>query len=182
MNAQHSLARGGFRSDLVPRWARIAAWTIPVLCLPSVIWRLAMSIDALISGDNPCIGPGMTPVAELVYVTAILPTVQLGLALLSLGLVKRWGVVVPRRLPILGGRRVPIWLGVGAAVAGAFGIVAFVFLSQVIGGSQPTREIPPGCELPGTDVMVLYLPMALWPPLLIALAVQYLRRRRAEAS
>lgn len=174
--------RDGFRPDLVPGWARIAAWAIPVLTLPSVIWRLAMSIDAQINNDNPCMDTSTASPVEQVYVTALLPTVQLGLALLALGLIQRWGVVFPRWLPIVGARRVPIGFGAVAATAGAFGIVALVVWSQVIQGGQPTGPLAEGCEQPTWDVVRWYLPMALWPPLLLALVGHYVRRRRAEGS
>lgn len=141
-----------------------------------------MAVGALVSDDDPCLNSSITPVFEWVYVTAILPIVQLGLALLSLGLVQRWGVGFPRWLPLLGRRRVPISFGVAAAISGAVGIVAVVVWTQIIRGGQPRDPAPPGCTLPGDDVHAYYLPMLLWPPLLLILAWHYRRRRRAEKS
>jgi hypothetical protein len=41
-----------------------------------------------------------------------LATVAVGGAILTLGLVQRWGEVFPRWIPFLSGKRVPIWLAV----------------------------------------------------------------------
>lgn len=43
---------------------------------------------------------------------AALATIAVVGALLTLGLVQRWGEIVPRWLPFLGGRRVPVWFAV----------------------------------------------------------------------
>ncbi|HEY8472373.1 MAG TPA: hypothetical protein VIL37_07010 [Natronosporangium sp.] len=168
-----------FRPDLVPTWAKVAAWTVLASVLPSVTWRLTMSINALLNGDNPCMPPDL-PIGEQIYIVAVLPTFQIGLASLTFGLIQRWGEVLPRWLPVVGGRRVPISFGVAAAVGGALAITALIVWSQLLQGGQPTRPLPEGCSKPGWDVLRWYLPMLLWPPLLILLAGHYRHRRRRE--
>jgi hypothetical protein len=166
-----------FRPDLVPTWARVAAWAVPLTVLPSAVWRVVDWANGLARGGHVCAAPG-EPVWELVYVPS-LSVVSLGLALLTTGLVQEWGEVLPRWLPVVGGRLVPARLAVGAATTGALLVTAFL-VRGVIGG-EPRHPLPPGCTPPGFDVLVFYLPMVLWPPLLLAVTWHYhLRRRAAE--
>lgn len=169
-----------FRPDLVPPWAKVAAWSVLAIVLPSVVWRLTMSLNTLINDNNPCLPLAASPVGERIYIVAVLPTVQIGLALLTFGLIQRWGEVLPGWLPVIGGRRVPISLGVAAAAGGALAIAALVVWTQLRQGGQPTRPLPEGCSKPGWEVIRWYVPLLLWPPLLLALTGHYLRRRRIE--
>lgn len=180
MKSQRHEVRSSFRPDLVPLWARIAAWSVLAVALPSVVWRLSMAIEALITEANPCMNSDVTPLGEKIYITAVLPTVQIGLALLTLGLIQRWGEVFWRWIPFLGGRRVPISFGVSAATAGALAIAAIFVSTQLIWDGRPANPIPAGCTAPGWDIERWYAPMLLWPPLLLAVAWHYLRRRRIE--
>lgn len=52
---------------------------------------------------------------HVLWITALLG----GLALLTLGLVQRWGEVVPEWAPVVGGRQVPRRAAVIAAASGA---------------------------------------------------------------
>jgi hypothetical protein len=107
--------------------------------------------------------------------------VQLGLALLTVGLIRPWGEVLPRWLPLLGGRRVPVAVAVGAATGGAVLVAVWLWIGLVMDllGVQPTplRPGPAGCSVPGWDVLRWYTPKLLWPPLLLAVTWHYLRRR-----
>ena len=173
-----------FRSERVPTWAKVAAWAVPLTTIPSITWRMITVVGGLVGGGNPCVGPSVTSLGEAVYLVAVLPSVQLGLALLTVGLVRPWGEVLPRWIPVLGGRRVPLTLAVGAATTGA------VLLALVLGSGpvldalgmprEPLRPLPPGCTPPGWDVMRWYLPLYLWPPLLLAVTWHHLRRRRGK--
>jgi hypothetical protein len=107
-----------FRPELVPTWARVAAWAVPLTTIPSIAWRMVSLLDGLIGGDDPCFGLG-APLWEKLYLLAVLPSVQLGLALLTVGLIRPWGEVFPRWMPVLGGRRVAVSFAVGAATTGA---------------------------------------------------------------
>lgn len=180
-----------FRADLVPTWAKIAAWAVPATCIPSITWRLTMAIDVMVNNEY-CRGSG--PLWEKIYITGVLPTVQLGLALLTIGLIRPWGEVLPRWIPGLGGRRVPIGFAVGAATTGAILVgavwtlgflpdVMFSFWNE-LGYDRPpgNSQAPPGCpnEPPGWEIMRWYLPMILWAPLLLAVTWHYRRRRLQE--
>jgi len=84
------------------RWEIVTAWVVPVLVLPSAVWRLALVTGAF-GGDAPPVG---TSLAERLYVPT-LSFASVGCSLLTLGLVHRWGEIVPTWIPLLGGRRVP---------------------------------------------------------------------------
>ncbi|MEU4420914.1 hypothetical protein AB0F81_09820 [Actinoplanes sp. NPDC024001] len=78
----------------VPRWARITAYAVPLVVLPSGIWRLPAVFrdDATLGGRIYLVC--LSIVAELVAFTAV-------------GLIAAWGERFPRWIPGLGGRRVP---------------------------------------------------------------------------
>ncbi|MHB1134084.1 MAG: hypothetical protein ACYC4L_17080 [Chloroflexota bacterium] len=94
------------------RWAVCAAVSVPlVYALTRYAWLLGIPLgiteDYLREGQ-----------ATSMWVAgAGLATVGVGGALLTLGLVQRWGEVFPRWMLGLGGKRVPIWLAVVPAVA-----------------------------------------------------------------
>lgn len=100
-------------------------------------------------------------------------------ASLTLGLIYRWGEQIPSGVPVVGSRRFPIWLVAGLAVAGAAIVTVLVWLSithwsRVSGfADRPTS---------GWAVLMAacYAPAALWPPLLIAVTLAYVRRRRTR--
>ncbi|RZQ62307.1 hypothetical protein [Amycolatopsis suaedae] len=164
------------RSDLVPRWAVIAAWAVPVAALPSAGWRFVTAVSAMAGDGNPCI-PGEHTVWEALYPPA-LSVLQLGAALLTVGLVRPWGEVFPRWLPWLGGRRVPVTFAAGVAVAGAIYLAVSLLVPLLDPG--PALPVPAGCEIPGWDgALRFYLPLYLWPPLLLAVTAHYVYRRRA---
>jgi hypothetical protein len=174
-----------FRPELVPTWGKVAAWAVPLTTIPSIAWRLGNVLGGLGGGD-PCVfGPG-TPWWERLYLLVVLPSVQLGLALLTVGLIRPWGEVVPRWLPLLGGRQVPVGAAVGAATGGAVLVAVWLWIGLVMDllGVQPTplEPGPPGCSVPGWDVLRWYTPMLLWPPLLLAVTWHYLRRRRRQPA
>ena len=49
-----------FRAELVPTWAKVAAWAVPLTTIPSVAWRLGNVLGGLGGGD-PCVFPAGTP-------------------------------------------------------------------------------------------------------------------------
>jgi hypothetical protein len=164
-------------SPTVPRWVRIAAYAIPLLVLPSAAWRLSYILDVWISGAGPC---DTTSVGEGIYI-ASLSVVSMGFALLTTGLVRPWGEVVPRWVPLAGGRPVPVRGPTIAAAAGAtvIALIAGWFVINHLFGivEGPTKPVPAGCDPPGVDVLAVYAPMLLWAPLLYAVTFQYHRRR-----
>ncbi|MFF8381833.1 hypothetical protein ACF07V_37730 [Streptomyces sp. NPDC015661] len=159
----------------VPRWAVVAAHAVPLIVLPSGIWRVALTFGAPVARvDDPGLGQaayqlGLTVLAEL-------------LAFLTLGLVREWGEVFPRRLPFLGGRPVDARGATFAALAGALGLAALTcWFTYVEYAGVSDRS--PSSHLDGTGQQILlhacYLPLVAWAPLLAAVALAY-RRRRAS--
>ncbi len=158
----------------VPRWAVVAAHTVPWITLPSGLWRLA-----LVAG---------LPVAKLavpnwgqgLYIV-MLSVVSEALALLTLGLVREWGEVVPGWVPLIGGQRVRPAAAVTAALAGAAGltlILGWAFYAQI----ADLGDGPIGNAAQQALLLVCYLPLIAWPPLLVAVTVAYHRRRTAPAT
>lgn len=161
----------------VPMWAKVAAWAVPVAALPSAIWRTIDAIDAQLAGGHACPLSLPTQLAETTYVISM-SVLQVGFALLTVGLIRSWGESFPRWIPMLGGRRVPVGLGVAAGISGA-AAVTYLVLYSVFADGVPTADLPAGCQPPGWDVGVFYAPLLLWPPLLLTVTWHYWRRRRS---
>ncbi|MFG2874395.1 hypothetical protein ACGFYU_05180 [Streptomyces sp. NPDC048337] len=170
----------------VPRWARIAAYAIPFTVLPSGLWRLGLLFVDHVGADSGRL-PGWLPLE--VYVV-ILSVVSELLAFTAVGLVAAWGEVVPRWIPVLGGRRIPV---AAAAVPAALGALALTALwtvlsvvTQVAGTTIQGDPIPANfpSEVGGWTALwfyVCYAPLVLWGPLLGLVTVAYWRRRRHMA-
>jgi hypothetical protein len=166
-----------------PRWANVMAALVPLCVLPSAAWRLHHGVYVMVAGPGPC---GVQTTGEALYV-ASLSGVTLSLALLTLGLVRPWGQVLPSWLPGLGGAVVPRLLATGAAalVAMIAGLLTGYYLLKEALNLQlvQSRPLPPGCTAPGFDVLIYYVPLLAWAPLLAILTVRYDRhRRRLERS
>ena len=165
----------GFRP--VSRWVRAAAYAVPLCVLPSALWRLWTLADGLPPGCRQAMRPWEP------YYVAGLSVVSFGAALLTIGLVRPWGEVVPGWVPLAGGRTVPVRAAVVAAGVGAtfiFAVYAFALLNPVL-HFREAAEVP-GCpsplEGPGAWVAVAsYAPLLAWGPLLVAVTVAYYRRR-----
>ncbi|MEV7567994.1 hypothetical protein [Streptomyces tanashiensis] len=164
----------------VPRWAVRVAHTIPLCVLPSGLWRVALVLGlAGYDADYDW------AVWERPYVIG-LSLVSEGLALLALGLVRPWGEVVPRWVPGLRGRRIPIPAAVVPAALGAALIMllcAYAVLNQIFGFVEPLNENGEGSPTSGPAAWALwatYAPLLAWGPLLAVLTVAYHRRRRAN--
>lgn len=152
----------------VPRWAVLAAHAVPLITLPSGLWRIGVALGLPLADYRP-VG------WEAVYVVG-LSVASEALALLTLGLVRAWGEVVPRWVPLLGGRRVPPRAAVVPALTGAAGLAALCawsFCAQYAGLGEG-RIGTPAQEL---LLVVCYVPLLAWPPLLVAVTVAYGRRR-----
>ncbi|MEU4823848.1 hypothetical protein AB0H37_18435 [Actinomadura sp. NPDC023710] len=161
-----------------PRWAHLAAHTITLLALPSGIWRLGLALGLHLGyteeGYRTVCPPGFWGPGYLV----LLAVLSEGAALSALGLVQRWGEVVPRWIPVIGGRTIapsavliPAWAGVA--------VLAVLWTPLAAWWSMPGDDMTPAGH---TVVGFLYLPLVAWAPLLAALAVAYRRRRRREPA
>lgn len=170
----------------VPRWAVWAAYGVTAVVLPSGVWRIALVVfGAPLLAPPPGAVPGHGPVltAGPGYVVALSVVSEL-LAFLTVGLVAEWGERMPRWVPGLGGRRIPvpaavIPAGTGAALLTVLWsyLLVMLALDRTIRGSEGTGIVTHGWQ---TVLFVLaYVPLAAWGPLLGAVTVQYYRRRRA---
>lgn len=96
-------------------------------------------------------------------------------AILTLGLVSRWGEAFPRWVPLVGGRAVPVWLAVGPGLV----------VTTVVCVSAPGMVAHWFATQPAVDAIVatLFVPAPVWGPLLGAAVVAYwLRRRSLDAE
>jgi hypothetical protein len=87
-------AEPGFQP--VSRWIKAAAYAVPLCVLPSALWRLWALARGLPAGCRPATQPW-----EPYYITG-LSVVSLGAALLTIGLVRPWGELIPRWIPLVG--------------------------------------------------------------------------------
>ncbi|MGK5729766.1 hypothetical protein [Streptomyces sp. URMC 124] len=155
----------------VPRWAVLAAHAVPLVTLPSGLWRIA-----LVAGLPVAPPDGDMSVWGAVYVLS-LTVVSEALALLTLGLVRSWGDVVPRWIPLLGGRTVRPLAAVVPALLGATaltGLAVWFFCAPYV---NPQQAIWQGSPAQDALLAGCYLPLLAWPPLLTAVTIAYYRRR-----
>jgi len=162
----------------VSRPVTAAAYAVPLCVLPSAVWRL----HAVLVKDFPPACEALMAAWEPYYV-ASLSVISLGAALLTIGLVRPWGEVVPGRVPFVGGRVIPVLGAVIPAYAGAaliFGIYAYALLNPIF-HFRATPDIPgcpPPSEEPGAWVAAAsYAPLLAWGPLLVVVTAAYHRRR-----
>ncbi|WP_285707351.1 hypothetical protein [Microtetraspora sp. NBRC 16547] len=166
-----------------PRWAVRTAQAIPLLTLPSGLWRVALVTGVPIgyAAHVPAGGIQLLP-WEPYYILGLSVVSELA-ALLTLGLVRPWGEVVPRWIPFLGGRRVrPLAAVVPACLGAAFItlVCTWAVLRLVLGIGSGLDEIfsPVGRAV----LEVCYLPLIAWGPLLFAVTFSYYRRSRKATT
>ncbi|WUH96276.1 hypothetical protein OHR68_22090 [Spirillospora sp. NBC_00431] len=167
----------------VPRWAVIAAYSASLTVLPSCVWRIALGFGAPIGppfpddvGDTSGDLPGWMPMWSY---TILLSVLSEALAFLAVGLVSRWGEVLPRWVPLLRGRRVPT---LAAVVPAALGAAALTLGTLMMVTSFNEFTAPDGTTvyLEGWRLVLFvasYGPLLLWGPLLAAVTVAYYLRR-----
>ena len=161
----------------VPRWAVVCAHLVPLLVLPSGIWRLVLGAGVPVgfTGDLAELyaAPGwITPYVVLLTLASELA------AMTSFALVARWGEVVPAWVPRWRGRILPRTLVAGVAAAGTV-VLTLVAVPTVALWNGPENMGDPDAPqgLAGLVMTACYAPMLAWPPLLAALTVAYWRRR-----
>ncbi|RII11750.1 hypothetical protein DSC45_27960 [Streptomyces sp. YIM 130001] len=162
----------------VSRGMRLAACAVPLVVLPSGIWRLPLVAD-----DR--VGPGLA-----VYVVVLTLASEL-VAFTAFGLIARWGEVFPRWIPLLGGRPVPVLAAVIPAAVGAAALTllwtVLVLVTQIQGRTIQGDPLPADFPteqggLQAAWLYACYAPLTLWGPLMAVLTVGYWKRRRAAAS
>jgi hypothetical protein len=176
-----------------PRWTRAAAHLVPLIALPSGLWRIAAVdfhaplIDHASSGDD-ALGTALGMPAW--FYVALLTLVSELVASLAVGLVARWGEIVPAWVPRLGGRRIPLKMTVVVAAAGSVVLTVLwttAWVSMLAGDTIRGGQLPADNPIRSTGwrlaaFVAAYLPLLLWGPLLGALTVAYWRRRRAATG
>jgi hypothetical protein len=175
----------------VSRWARNAAYAVPYTVLPASLWRIALCTFHVPIGRGQ-IGSGVTssgvPGVPIELYAIVLSIVSELLAFTAVGLVCTWGEVVPRWMPVLRGRRVPV---LAAVVPAAVGAVALPLLWTWVAASFSLGMRVNGRPLGGDSVLsfgdwkglvavVAYAPLLLWGPLLGAVTISYWKRRHAR--
>jgi hypothetical protein len=158
----------------VPRWAHWLAHAIPLMTLPSGLWRLGLvggsSMGLKVEGQSGYLmGTG-----EAVYIVFLSVFIE-ALALTAFGLVKPWGEVAPRWIPVIGGRPVAPYAAIIPATLGSLGLIATwtygfrnVFTDQFLPFSSTAWK---------TLMIACYAPLYLWGPSLLVLTWAYYRRR-----
>ncbi|MFE4213777.1 hypothetical protein [Streptomyces sp. NPDC056853] len=164
-----------------PRWAvraaRVAAWST----VPSGVWRVALVLGVPVGvmerEEFLAAFPHNSPLIALAYVLLI-GAVAEAASYLTLGLVRPWGEVVPRWIPILGGRPVDRRIAVLVASLGAFTVTCLwgVFF---LGGILTSPSPDPGISAGEVLFAAAYAPLVLWGPLLAAVTWSYHRRHKA---
>jgi hypothetical protein len=158
----------------VSRRLQLTAYAVPLVVLPSGLWRLPAVFDSGIS------------LGERLYIP-FLSVASLLLASSAIGLVARWGEVFPRWVLGLRGRRVPTKAAVIPAALGATILTAMFTVLAIVNEIQGTTirgdDLPD--DFPGKAggwesawFYICYTPLILWGPLLAVLTVAYYKRRR----
>jgi hypothetical protein len=154
----------------VPRWAARVAAAIPLVVLPSSIWRITVVWFFPPEGSGPDDVPHWLPIEVYVVLVSI---VAEGLAFCAYALVTGWGARLPRWLV-----GVPATLGSTLLVLVTFGS-AITSLRGVTVRGEPLPDNYPlhTRDLEGALAIAAYAPLLLWGPMLAALTIAYWRRR-----
>ncbi|MEV8532331.1 hypothetical protein [Streptomyces sp. NPDC051211] len=160
-------------SRSVHRAARLAALTL----LPSGLWRIAIAVGIPVGwGAGSGLEAELFPGIWSFYLLALSAFAEC-LGLLTLGLVQRWGEVVPTWVPRLGGRRIPPLAAVVPAALGAAAVTAITVIGAFTWSGNMSD---PGAPSGGYWWLMTacYAPLVLWGPLLAIVTAAYWRRRR----
>jgi hypothetical protein len=160
-----------------PRWARLAAGAAVLTTVPSGVWRIAFGFGAPVgfTGATAAAFAAHQPGWGTVYCVALSALAET-LAFLTLGLVRPWGLVTPRWIPLIGGRRVRPLAAVVPALLGSV-ILTVLGMEGLFGRWADNLAEPDSPRGFAAVVMTLaYLPLVAWGPLLGAVALDYARR------
>ncbi|MEV7023568.1 hypothetical protein [Kitasatospora sp. NPDC093558] len=180
INARSTTHRAGATTPGVPpapRWARLAAKAAVLTTVPSGLWRIVFGFGVPVgfSGATAAAYDAHQPGWGTVY-CVVLSLLTEALAFLTLGLVRPWGLVVPRWIPLLGGRRVRPLAAIVPALLGA-AILTNVCTAALFGGWARNLAEPDSPHGFAAVMMTLaYLPLVAWGPLLGVVALDYARR------
>lgn len=157
---------GWTQPEAAARWGKVAAVIAAVCALPYGLIRLTWLTPWPIGGD----AAGLAAEPEMRLHGLLLGLAALAGAVLTTGLISRWGEVWPRWVPVVRGRPVPVAAAVvpGALVAALFTVAAIPFSAMAVASGLP--------------VMLLLFPFPVWGPALGAAVLAYALRRRGEAA
>ncbi len=160
-----------------PPWATRLAHIIPLLVLPSGLWRWAVAFGFPMGMLNSSGDLDVMRGWPAVYV-ALISLLSEAVALAAFGLVRPLGEEVPRWLPFFGGRAVRPKRVIMAATAGSAALMMIwtVGFWKVWTSGQPGPMASPFWAAVFT---LCYAPLNLWGPALLALTWAY-RRRTSE--
>ena len=156
-----------------PRWAVRAAHLTALVVLPSGILRLVWVLGFPAGYTDAGFVEFETPFAKVWMLT--LSVVSELVAVLTIGLVRPWGSLVPRWMPLIGGKRVRPLAAVVPALLGSAALT-------VLWGTMPLWWTHPHSDMTPTGrivIGILYQPLVIWGPLTAAVAISYYRRHRA---
>ncbi|MEE1767923.1 hypothetical protein PUR34_06925 [Streptomyces sp. JV185] len=159
-----------------PRWAVGAAHLTALVVLPTGLWRIALVLGFPSGYTAEGFAGFETPGAKawMLFLSVACELV----ALLTVGLVRPWGEVLPRWIPRIGGRTVRPLAAVVPALLGSVVLTA-------LWAPMPWWWTFPHEDMTHTGhvlVGILYQPLVLWGPLVAAVAVSCYRRRRHPAT
>ncbi|MFH8560025.1 hypothetical protein [Streptomyces sp. NPDC017988] len=163
----------------VPRWAMRLAYALPLLLLPSCLWRLPFALHFEMGQVQEL---GMPPYwVSIPYVLGLSVFSEVT-ATLAIGLVRGWGEVAPAWIPIIGGRRIRPMAAVVPAVLGGL-ILTLLFSDVPVGDGRRLTlygiidTVDYTNDAWQTLATVCVAPTAVWGPIIITLAIAYYRRR-----
>lgn len=166
----------GLSINQAPRWARWAAHSAALTPLPSALWRLALAMGFTLGytdeGFHEINPGGFWGPAYLVFLSLLTEAA----ALLTLGLVHRWGEVVPRWVPFVGGRLIPRR---AVLIPAWTGVAILTVLWTPFAAWWAIRDTAM-TESGHFWIGFLYLPLVAWAPLLAGVTLSYQRRSRRQ--
>jgi hypothetical protein len=163
-----------------PRWATRLAHLVPLMVLPSGLWRWAVAFGfpmGMVTGSGELDVVRGWPA---VYV-ALISLLAEAVALTAFGLVRPLGEEVPRWLPFFGGRAVRPR---GVIVTATLGSVALMLIWTVGFWEVWTtgRPGPMASSFWAAVFTICYAPLNLWGPALLVLTWAYRRRTKDAAA
>jgi hypothetical protein len=163
----------------VPRWAKRLAHIIPLMVLPSGLWRWAVAFGFPMGMLNSSGDLAVTRRWPAVYI-AVISLLSEAVALTAFGLVRPLGEEVPRWLPFFGGRAVRPKAVIVVATVGSVALMLIwtVGFWHVWTSGQPGSMASPFWAAVFT---ICYAPLNLWGPALLALTWDYRRRGKDPA-
>lgn len=155
------------------------AHLIPLLALPSGLWRLGIAFGHSMGTFDDKGQPFHVEGWEAGYIVGISVFSEL-VALTAFGLVRAWGEVVPTWIPIIGGRRIPPVPVIVTAALGSFALIAiWTYGFRDVFFNFSGLPMPFASDAWAALMITCYAPLNLWGPLLLVLTWAYHRRRRS---